>query len=143
MLVILALLVIIAGCNGGKEYCSVVDKRFSCEYSLTENSIDVKFMKAPSGKYYMVAEDLYKVIDEDSGEETRVGECQITGSNFPEEGSTIKFTCLPKEEGRYTLSFDIKHTEMPSYSPASGETCLKTSSQWQCTTGGHLSFNVE
>ncbi len=121
---------------GGGGTCSVSDKRFSCAGEPAKEGVKVSFSDAPSGGYYVSSSNL------GFGQADSV-ECHTKGGNFPTKGSTIVFDCSPKEAGEHTLYFEIKHTEMPSYVPVPGETCLKSATQWSCTTRGHLTFTSD
>lgn len=123
-------------CMPGGGTCSVLDKRFTCSGVVTDEGIKLTFSGAPDGKFIVGRTSL-----EMKGEGSV--DCQFKDGNFPAKDSTITLTCIPKKQGDYTLNFDIKHSEPTSYIPHEGETCLKSTREWSCTTKGHYSFTSD
>ncbi len=128
----------IAGCDP-KEYCSVLDKRFSCQGSMDQSSYSIVFTNAPKGKFTIGRITIERSSEDSSGKRK---DCSVAEGNIIEKGSEIKLTCRPEGPGRYTVNMKIYHQEPGSYSPAGGETCLKQNSMWNCDSSAFFAVNI-
>lgn len=139
VLILLAIfsILLLTACSQ-KEYCSVLDKRFSCEGSMDSSGSQITFTKVPFGKFTIGRLSLEK----SSEDETQKTDCSVKTGNIIEKGKSLPLDCKASESGRYIVHMKIYHSEPASYSPVSGETCLKKNQQWQCDSSAFFAVNI-
>ncbi|MBU0615561.1 MAG: hypothetical protein KJ601_05690 [Nanoarchaeota archaeon] len=138
VILIIAVMIICSAC-GSKEYCKVLDKRFLCEGKMDQQGSSIIFTKAPQGKFTIGRITLEKSEEESSGLRT---DCSVMDGNIIEKGSQLDLDCRPQESGRYLVNMKIYHQEPASYSPVTGETCLKKGQTWNCDSSAFFAVNI-
>ncbi len=145
LLVLFSLIFLTACTSDSKKWMR--DKRFDFELNLGDNDLTLVFTKTPNfnATVTSVNIDFYKKNEYGEVEPWTSKECSIVnGSTRIVKDNVMHFNCSLKDVesekniDHYEVKFKISHTSPLSYKPVNGETCLKYSSKWDCSTGGGI-----